>query len=231
MADQGSVESHGRSDSRGECFGERDSLPSRITVIDRAPNGLATLTDEQNAVQILLSQNIAHLSISEQLSGFEAPQILRQPRRHRHVRMLTDVESGRCALVQAEEKKQLRVYPETVVSSDDLRSILDDAWSCIEGTADRRWWRALAVRESCYRDWTQAPVEMCHTGSRARWLHIDDNGGWTRLFAMWCEQFRFGDGMRLLGSNAWWTNETTENVSGSLSSCSLFILDSLCRSF
>ena len=125
------METHGRSGFQDESLGEHDSTLSQSAVLSRLSIQLPPSTIEPNEKRIPLSQStMSSLTATEieqatfnSLPGrFESPEIRKQPRRHYHVRMLTDVKSGRCPLVQAGERKSQRVYPETAVSSDGLKS-------------------------------------------------------------------------------------------------------------
>ena len=49
--------------------------------------------------------------ISIPVQSLDAPNVKKQPHRHRRVRMLTDLTKGKCPYVQAGEKKAQRCYP------------------------------------------------------------------------------------------------------------------------
>jgi hypothetical protein len=67
------------------------------------------------------------------IQEYDAPKVVKQPKRHRRVRMLTDVAKNECPLVQAGDGKTQRAYIETEVINCILVFILKKQTFLIEG--------------------------------------------------------------------------------------------------
>lgn len=74
-----------------------------------APNDL-----ENNPIN---KENSIHSEITliDKLNAYDAPKIIKEPTRHRHARMLSDVANKKCPLVQAGETHDQRKYIEVEV--------------------------------------------------------------------------------------------------------------------
>jgi hypothetical protein len=69
----------------------------------------------QGTTQPTSIPTLNHQIISRSVQLSEPPNVTKQPKRHRHVRMLKDLANKECPLVQAGERKQQRIYPEIEV--------------------------------------------------------------------------------------------------------------------
>ncbi|CAF1364235.1 unnamed protein product [Rotaria magnacalcarata] len=59
------------------------------------------------------------LSMDSLMQRYGLPKVTKNPKRHRHVRMLTDLLRNKCPLIQAGQGTQQRIYPEIEVPSND----------------------------------------------------------------------------------------------------------------
>ena len=93
----------------------RNATENRTTSVENVPSDVMYL--RQNAVQPTPRMTVNESSNSVTVQFLDSPKVIKQPKRHRHVRMLTDLANKKCPLVQA--GKTQRVYPEIEVT--DLR--------------------------------------------------------------------------------------------------------------